>query len=339
MSALSQRVSLDLDGVRRAAARAFLAVGLVPVLLVVMIVVFAVIEPRFISTFNILNIGRQSTYLVVATMGQMLYLLTRHFDLSNGACVALTSVISAKVMTSAGLVHHQALAIALGCLAGLGVGLTVGFVNGWIIAKFNITSFMATLASASVLTGLALLITNGIPVQGLPTGYVSWLGSGKIAGIPVSIFFAVGLAILFYVLLSWTRLGRNAYAIGGNIRAAHVSGVRVARETILLLMIGSMLAAVSGLMLTARLASGEANTGADLSLQTIAAAALGGVSLFGGEGRLSGALIGAVFIVVLSNGMDLTQVSSYIQLIVLGVLLVVALLVDRARGRLSKTYA
>jgi ribose/xylose/arabinose/galactoside ABC-type transport system permease subunit len=336
VSAQPARPALGVS-VRTGLTRAFLAVGLVPILLVVLVVVFALMEPRFLTTLNVLNIGRQATYLMIATLGQMLYLLTRNYDLSTGSCVALTSVVTASVMTSSSLAGNTALAIALGCLAGIGVGMAVGIVNGIVVAKFKISSFIATLGMSSILIGVALLISSGMPIGGLPAPFVKTLGTGKILGIPVSLYITAAIVVLFYVLLTWTRLGRHAYAIGGNAKAAHVSGVPVTRDTIALLTIGSVLASIAGLLLTARLSSGEANIGADLPLMSIAAAALGGISLFGGEGRVTGAVIGAVFIVVLNNGMDLIRIESYVQLIVLGVLLIMALMVDRFRGRLQRS--
>jgi ribose transport system permease protein len=303
---------------------------------VILIVVFASIEPRFLSSFNILNIGRQATYLMVATMGQMLYLLTRNYDLSNGATIALTSVVTALVMTWSGWGDSTAAAIAGGCLAGVGVGVAVGLVNGAVVSRFNISSFMVTLGMSSVAFGVALLLSSGVPISGLPAPYVQTLGTGRWLGIPVPLYITLVIGVLFYVLLNWTKLGRHAYAIGGNAKAARVSGVRVGRDMLLLLVIGSALAAIAGVMLTARLSSGEANIGSDFPLQSIAAAVLGGVSLFGGEGRLSGAVIGVLFIVVLNNGMDLIRVESYVQLVVLGALLIVALIVDRARIRLQR---
>jgi ribose/xylose/arabinose/galactoside ABC-type transport system permease subunit len=325
-----------LGNARAFAMRAFLTVGLIPFLLVILIVVFASIEPRFLSSFNILNIGRQATYLMVATMGQMLYLLTRNYDLSNGATIALTSVVTALVMTWSGWGDSTAAAIAGGCLAGVGVGVAVGLVNGAVVSRFNISSFMVTLGMSSVAFGVALLLSSGVPISGLPAPYVQTLGTGRWLGIPVPLYITLVIGVLFYVLLNWTKLGRHAYAIGGNAKAARVSGVRVGRDMLLLLVIGSALAAIAGVMLTARLSSGEANIGSDFPLQSIAAAVLGGVSLFGGEGRLSGAVIGVLFIVVLNNGMDLIRVESYVQLVVLGALLIVALIVDRARIRLQR---
>jgi ribose transport system permease protein len=256
----------------------------------------------------------------------MLYLLTRNYDLSNGSCVALTSVVTATVMTWSGWGGDATTAIVGGCVAGLAVGLAVGLVNGLVVAGFGISSFMVTLGMSSVAFGAALMLSSGTPIGGLPDPFVRQLGTGRILGISTPIYVTAVIAVLFYALLNWTKLGRHA----------HVSGVPVVRHTVVLLALGSTLAAVAGIMLTARLSSGEANIGSDLPLLSIAAAVLGGVSLFGGEGRLSGAVIGVLFIVVLSNGMDLIRVESYLQNVVLGGLLIVALIVDRLRTRLQR---
>jgi ribose transport system permease protein len=317
------------------ARRTFVTFGLIPILLIVLVVVFASIEPRFLDSRNIVNMARQSTFLGLVTMGQMLYLLTRNYDLSNGSCVALTSVVTALVMTWSAWGGHTLLAILMGCLAGIAVGLAVGLVNGIVVAYFKISSFMVTLGMSSMAFGAALILSNASPVTGMPQSFVINIGIGRWLGIPIPVFIAVGVAILFYFLLNWTKLGRHAYAIGGNEQAARVSGVAVERRTVALFMIGSGLAAVAGVLLTARISSGDPNIGADMPLQSISAAVLGGVSLFGGEGRVSGALIGAVFIVVLQNGMDLVRIESYVQLVVLGGLLIGALIIDRLRIRLQ----
>jgi ribose transport system permease protein len=330
------------------ARRAFIAIGPFPIMLVILFIVFGLLseEHRFWNGDNIFNIARQCTYLMIVTMGQMLYLLSRNYDLSNGSCVALTSIVTSLVMTWSGWGGNTAAAIAVGCLAGIGVGIGVGFVNGIVVSFFNISSFMVTLGMSFMAFGAALLLSSGTPVTGLPQAFVSGLGTGRIYepvdGFALSYVFSavpvvitVGLLGLFYVLLNWTRLGRYAYAIGGNANAARLSGIGIGRSTIFLFIIGSAFAAIAGIMLTARISSGEANIGSELPLLSIAAAVLGGVSLFGGEGRLSGVVIGVVFIIVLQNGMQLLRISSYLQLIVLGALLIVALIVDRLRARLQ----
>jgi ribose transport system permease protein len=330
------------------ARRLFVTIGPFPIMLVILFLVFGALseDHRFWNGDNIFNIARQSTYLMIVTMGQMLYLLSRNYDLSNGSTVALTSIVTSLVMTWSGWGGSTAAAIAVGCLAGIGVGLGVGFVNGVVVSIFGISSFMVTLGMSFMAFGAALMLSSGTPVTNLPGPFVKGLGTGKVyepidgfalshvfSSVPVVI--TVGLLIAFYFFLNWTRLGRRAYAIGGNVNAARLSGISIAKSTIFLFMIGSALAAVAGIMLTARISSGEANIGSDLPLLSIAAAVLGGVSLFGGEGKLSGVVIGVVFIIILQNGMQLLRINSYLQLIVLGALLIVALIIDRLRARMA----
>jgi ribose transport system permease protein len=305
--------------------------GLLPVLLVVMVVVFAVAEPRFLAVDNLENIGRQSVYLLLITMAQMLVLLCAELDLSVGATVALVSVITALTMSS--VAGGGTTAIIVGVAAGLGVGLLVGLVNGVVVAYLKVPSFMVTLGTTSVATGAALLLSNGAPVTGIPLAFSDTWGTGVFLGLPVPLIVAVLVAIAMYVVLYWTTLGRNIYAVGGNADAAKVAGIRVNWVLISAFLLCSGLTALSGILLTARVASGEATLGASFVLLSIAAAVLGGTSLFGGEGRLGLVILGVVFIGVLSNGMNLLRVSSYVQQLVIGVVLISAVALDRLRAR------
>jgi ribose/xylose/arabinose/galactoside ABC-type transport system permease subunit len=318
--------------VREVLRRLFVALGLPPILLAGVFTYFAIDQPRFVSYLNITNMAQQGTYLMVITMGQMLVLLSRNYDLSVGSTVALTSVVTAEVMSS---VHGETAAIILGVLAGMGIGIGVGLVNGLTVAIFRISSFMVTFGMLQIAFGAALVLSSGTPIVGLPDSYVFTLGVDDWLKVPVPVWLTLGMMVAFYFLLNWTRLGRNAYAIGGNENAARLSGIPVGRNIVYLFVVCSFLTALAGIMLTARTSTGEANIGSQYPLQSIAAAALGGVSLFGGEGRMSGAVIGVCFIVVLGNGMDLVNISSYIQLIVLGTLLIVALIGNRLQRRLA----
>jgi ribose/xylose/arabinose/galactoside ABC-type transport system permease subunit len=308
-----------------------LELGLLPVLLVVLVVVFAVAEPRFLAMDNLENIGRQSVYLLLITMAQMVVLICAQLDLSVGATVALVSVITALTMSNAS--GGGTSAIVLGVAAGLGVGLLVGLVNGVVVAYFKVPSFMVTLGTTSVATGAALLLSNGAPVTGIPLAFSDILGTGIFLGLPVPLIVAVLVAIAMYVVLYWTTLGRNIYAVGGNPDAANVAGIRVNWVLITAFLVCSGLTALSGILLTARVASGEATLGTSFVLLSIAAAVLGGTSLFGGEGRLGLVILGVVFIGVLSNGMNLMRVSSYVQQVVIGVVLISAVALDRFRAR------
>lgn len=327
---------LRLRSAQRLAAKFFVEFGILPLVLVLLFIFFGLQTSRFWSDNNLYNISQQATYLMMATLGQMMYLLSRNYDLSNGSCIALTSVVTSLVMVWDVWGGNTALAIAGGCVAGMCAGIVVGLVNGLVTSIFKISSFIVTLATASIAFGVALKLTDGLPVTGLPDDFISGLGTGKILGfIAIPVIVTAVMAIAVYGLLNWTRFGRHTYAIGGNEDAARASGVPIVRTRILVTVIGSALAALAGIMLTARISSGEPNLGGDFPLQTIAAAVLGGVSLFGGEGRVAGALIGALFITVLSVGMDLMNIASFDQQIVFGVILIAALVVDRARARIA----
>ncbi|BAU33471.1 ABC transporter permease [Microcella alkaliphila] len=320
--------------VRRFLRSQFVNYGILPILLVVLIVAFAVTEPRFVSPENIINVVRQVSFIGIVVIGQMFYLITGNYDLSNGGTVALSSVVCASVMVSAtGSGASVPQAILVGVIAGLMIGLTVGIINGVLIGYFKISSFMVTLGMGSAAVGVALLVAGGIPVVGLPSEFTTYFGTSSVAGIPFPTLVYIFIIVFAYVLLNWTRLGRRAYAVGGNASAAFQSGVNVGRTILSMMILGSLFAGLVGVMLTARVSTGEANIGIQYPLQSIIAAVIGGIALSGGEGRVSGAVMGALFIILLSNGMDLIRVQGYVQDILLGVLLIVALLVDRLRVR------
>lgn len=321
------------SGIKAFIRQQFITWGILPLLLVILVVTFSVIEPRFLSGDNALNIARQVSFLGIITVGQMFYLISRNYDLSNGATVALTSIVTATVMTNLAD-RGPWVAIAIGCGAGFVLGIVIGLINAILIAYFKISSFMVTLGVASAAVGLALLVSGGVPVVGLPGEFTRTFGTSKVLGLPTPFVILVIVLIAAYVLLNWTRIGRQAYAVGGNEAAAFQSGVNVRKTLTVVMISGSFLAALVGVMTTARVGTGEANIGVQYPLLSIIAAVLGGISLNGGEGRVFGAFMGALFIVLLSNGMDLIRVQSYVQEILLGVLLVTALLVDRFRSRL-----
>jgi ribose/xylose/arabinose/galactoside ABC-type transport system permease subunit len=307
--------------------------GLLPVLLVLAVVVFFIVEPRFLTAANGTNISRQLSFLLIVAMAQMVVLLTAQLDMSVGANIALTSIISSKLMVDAGV--DGIAGIAIGVAGGLLVGLAMGLVNGLIVARFNVPSFIVTIGSASVAAGIALLVSRGTPVSGLPSDFTGVLAS-NVAGVPVSFLIGLVLLGLLYVVLNWTALGYYFYAVGGGENAARLVGVPVRRTKIIAFVFCGVLSSIAGILLTARISSGEPTLGAEFVILSIAAAVLGGTSYFGGEGRLGLVAVGALFLVVLSNGMNLIRVSSYTQQVVLGVFLVLAVIVDRLRVRSSR---
>ncbi|HEY0359643.1 MAG TPA: ABC transporter permease [Mycobacteriales bacterium] len=317
---------------RRLAGKA-IELGLLPFLLVAMVVVFAAMEPRFLSSENLTNVGRQSVYLLLVTLGQMIVLLCAQLDLSVGSTIALTSVVTALVLSSA--TEPTAGTMVLAVLAGLGVGVVVGLVNGLVVAFWRVPSFMVTLGTTSLAAGAALLLSNGAPVTGVPLGFSDFLGTGSLLGLPVPLIIALLAALVIYGVLYWTSFGRNIFAVGGNELAATVAGIRVKAVLVAAFVLCSVLTALAGVLLTARVASGEATLGGSFVLLSIAAAVLGGTSLFGGEGRLGLVILGVVFIGVLNNGMNLLQISSYVQQLVLGAVLISAVALDRLRARVG----
>jgi ribose/xylose/arabinose/galactoside ABC-type transport system permease subunit len=312
---------------------AFVRLGVLPFLLVIALVIFTLMSDNFLTGRNLMNVARQSTYLAMVAMGQMLALLTGGFDLSVGTILAVTSVVGALAMSTLSAAYPDMvwLAIAGGMLAGLLAGLSIGVVNGLGVAVFSVSPFMMTLGLASIGFGIALYLTGGVPVYGMPEAYGSIFGFGGFFGIPTPIYVTAILIVAMYVLLNWTRFGRYLYAVGGNLKASRLSGIHTRRILLLAYVLCGALATVSGLMLTARLETGEANIGASMPLESIAACVIGGVSLRGGVGRLSGVVLGAIFIGLVQNGMNLARIDSYLQTVVIGVLLILAVVADQLR--------
>ena len=302
-----------------------------PVLFVLAVTIFTLEAPGFLSADNLINVSRQSVYLMIVSLAQLVVLIGGGLDLSVGTVVALASVSGATVMAAAHAAWPDApaLAIAAGCATGLAVGIAAGLVNGFGTAVLRIPAFMMTLGMSSVAFGLTLLVSGGVPIYGLPPAFGETFGFGRIAGLPVPSLIAVVVIIATYVLLEWTRYGRHLYATGGNLRAAELSGVRTTRVTIGAFAIAGALSALSGLLLTARLDTGESNIGASLPLESIAACVIAGVSLSGGLGRTFKVVIGTLLIVLVQNGMNLMQVGAYAQTIAIGAILIFAMALSR----------
>lgn len=316
--------------------RLFIRLGVLPFFLVVALIVFTVLSDKFLTMQNLVNVGRQSVYLILVSLGQMLVLISGGFDLSVGTVIALASVVSALVMVAMAPIFPDAvwLAIAIGALAGFGAALVVGGINGIGVAVFGVSPFIMTLGVSSVGAGLALFLTGGVPVSGLPYAFGNVFGFGRLWGIPVPVIAAVLCIAAMWVLMARTRLGAQIYAVGGNIKAAHLSAINTRRTLMIAYILCSLIAALTGLLLTARVETGEANLGGTIALESIAACVIAGVSLRGGLGRVENVVLGGFFIILVQNGMNLAQVSSYMQMVLLGVLLILAVIFDQLRYRM-----
>lgn len=302
-----------------------------PGMFVAAVVFFSLAAPGFLSVDNMTNVVRQSVYLLIVALGQLIVLIAGGLDLSVGAVVSLTSVTSATVMAAvyAAAPDWPWLAVAAGCGVGILIGIATGLVNGFGATVLRISPFMMTLGLSSVLFGVTLLVSGGVPIYGLPKVFGEVFGFGDFLGIPVPAIVAALLVATVYFLLEWSRLGRHIYATGGNPRAAALSGVRTRWVICSSFVLSSVLAVVCGLLLTARLDTGEGNIGTSLPLQSIAACVIAGVSLAGGQGRTLKVLMGTLLIMLVQNGLNLMQVGAYAETMVIGAILIFAMALAR----------
>jgi ribose transport system permease protein len=284
-------------------------------------VYFKVGENLFFTSDNILTLLRQASFNAIMAAGVSVVIITAGIDLSIGSVWALSSVVMAFVCVNKGL------AWTLSVLIGLAVGLACGIINGWGVTLLRIPPFVATLGMMSIARGLAEVITGGFQISGLPDAF-QWWGQGDIFGVPVPVIVAVGVIVLTWALLRFTRLGRYIYAVGGNEAAAHLSGVPVNRVKLFAYAYCGTLAALAGLLATARMGSVRPSDALGYELDAIAASVIGGISLMGGQGSVLGTAIGAALIGVLRNGMVLLDVSAFWQKVVIGVVIIIAVALD-----------
>lgn len=319
------------------AARAlFLKVGVLPFFLAAALVIFALVSGHFLTLQNLTNVARQSVYLILVSLAQMLVLITGGFDLSVGTAIALTSVVSALAMVAlaAAMPEYVWLVILLGCLAGFGAALVIGCINGIGIAQFGVSPFIMTLGVQSVGAGTALFLTGGVPVARLPPEFGNVFGFGRFFGMPAPVIIVIIAIVAIWIVMNRTRFGAHIYAVGGNAKAANLSGVATKRVLFLAYLLCALLASLAGLLLTARVESGETNLGGSVALESIAACVIAGVSLRGGIGRVENVVLGAFFIVLVQNGMNIAKIGSYLQMVLLGSLLILAVILDQFRYRM-----
>ena len=312
----------SLGSIRPLAHRLFMGVGALPVVIVVLGVIFGYFQPRFLSQTNLINVARQGSFLAIAACAQMFPILSGGFDLSVGAIFALVSVIMAQLTLEVGMAWGAAVAL---CAAGL-----VGLFNGLVISTFRVSPFVVTLGTLSAVRGVALILANGQPIFGMPKHF-SFLGAGYVGPIPIPVIVGAAVFLVGYFLLRWTRFGRYMYAIGGNEEAARISGIHIKRYTTLAYVACSLLSGIAGVVLSSRVRSGQPTLGDGMELESIAAVVIGGVALGGGSGTLPGVLYGAIILSVIQNGLNLMNVSTFTQYVVIGMIITVAVIFDRLR--------
>ncbi|WP_428424625.1 ABC transporter permease [Pararhizobium sp.] len=300
--------------------RVFKQYGGIFLSLVALCVIFSFMNGRFMSVANFLNVLQQVAVIAIAAFGMTWVILLGEIDLSIGSIIAVAGMVAAQCF-AAGLGFAPTFVITL--LSGAMLGLA----NGVLTAKFRLPSFIVTVATMGIFRGLVSLPTNGAPAMITEPTWTA-IGTQSFIGVPIVIWFVAVLFLFNHILLSKTRFGRRAYLTGGNREAALYSGIKVDRLKIAIFMISGVMAAISGVLLSSRLFSAQTNAGMSYELDAIAAAVLGGTSLAGGVGTMIGTMIGALIIGVLNNGMNMMSVPYFYQLIVKGVVILVAVWLD-----------
>ena len=285
--------------------------------------VLALSTPRFFTVSNLMIIGTQVSINALLAFGVTFVIITGGIDLSLGSMVAVTGVVAAT------FAHPDTFPLAVPLLAGLAAGLLFGAFNGFVVTKSKVPPFIVTLGTMTIGRGLALILSKGRPVSNLSDAF-NFIGGGSIFGIPFPIIILIIAFLVCSVILNKTILGRYMYAVGGNEPAARASGIGVNRVKMWVYTICGVLSALGGILLTSRITTGQPNAGAGFELDAIAAAIIGGTSTSGGTGTMTGTLIGALLIGVISNSLDLLNVTSYYQQVVMGIIIIGAVVLDSA---------
>jgi ribose transport system permease protein len=279
----------------------------------------------FFTPENLLNVARQISINTIIAVGMTFVILTGGIDLSVGSVLAFCGVISADIVFS-----KYPLSISL--IAGIFLGSILGFFNGFIITKLKIPPFITTLAMMTIARGLVKLYTKALPISPLPENF-KFIGSGYLGPIPFPVIIMIIILIVAYLILTKTQIGRYIYAVGGNEEAARLSGINVDRVKIFVYVVSGFLSALSGIILAARLGSGDPKSGVMYELNAIAAVVLGGTSLMGGIGSVTGTILGALIIGVLDNGLILLHIDPFIQDVIKGIVILVAVFLDQLKKR------
>ncbi|MGE0455244.1 MAG: ABC transporter permease [Vicinamibacteria bacterium] len=288
--------------------------------LVGLCVALSLLTPHFLSVSNLLNVMEQTTINAVIALGMTVVILTAGIDLSVGSLVALAGVVLASALQSGA-------PMPVAAAAGVLVGAACGLLNGGLVTLGRLPPFIATLGMMSVARGAALVYTEGRPISGFDAGF-RVLSTGRVLGVPLPVLLTIVVYVAGHLLLTRTRFGRYVYAIGGNEEATRLSGVPVRFHKTMVYVLSGAASGLAAVLLTARLNSAQPIAGIMYELDAIAATVIGGTSLMGGSGTLLGTLIGALIMGVLRNGLNLLGVSSFLQQIVIGAVIIVAVLVD-----------
>ena len=295
--------------------------------LVVFSAFIAVLNPAFITPSNVLNILRQTSINAIIAAGVTFAILIGGIDLSVGSVLGISGAVAAS-MVAGGANAFQAV------ITAIAIGVGIGIFNGLVISKGKVQAFIATLGTMTLVRGYTLVYTQGMPISigtGSQSNIFAQLGGGYFLGVPIPIYITAVVFVMGYYVLNYTRIGRYVYALGGNEEAAMLSGINVDKVKIFVFAVSGALAALAGIIVTSRLSSAQPQAGSGYELDAIAAVVLGGTSLVGGVGSIIGTVVGALIIGILNNALNLMNVSAYYQLVAKGLVILIAVLLDRKK--------
>ncbi|GAA0097009.1 ribose ABC transporter permease [Clostridium perfringens] len=284
--------------------------------LVLLCIVITIVTPNFLSVSNITNVFTQVSVNAIIAIGMTFVILTGGIDLSVGSTLAISGAVGASIVKSTGNVFLAIIVAAV-------IGIAVGLINGLLVSKGKLQAFIVTLATMTIFRGATLVFTDGTPISKLPEAFVK-IGNGKLGFMPIPVIITIIIAIIAVYALSQTRFGRYLYALGGNEDASRLSGINTDKIKTLVYVVSGFASAIAGVIITSRIGSASPNAGTGFELDAIAAVVIGGTSLAGGEGTITGTLIG-----VLNNGLNLMNVSPFYQSIVKGLVILIAVLLDK----------
>lgn len=296
--------------------------------LAILCLVITFVSPAFMTFANISNVFTQVSVNAIIAVGMTFVILTGGIDLSVGSTVAISGALSASIIKSTGNVF---LAVVAAAAAGIGIGL----INGLLISKGKLQAFIATLATMTIFRGVTLVYTDGTPISRLPKAFTN-IGNAKVAGIPVPVIITVIVFLAAAYILTQTRFGRYLYALGGNEDSARLSGINTEKIKTLAYVASGFASSIAAIIATSRIGSASPTAGTGFELDAIAAVVIGGTSLAGGEGKISGTIIGALIIGVLNNGLNLMNVSPFYQSIVKGLVILIAVLLDKKNKKVIR---
>lgn len=289
--------------------------------LILLVVLFTIGTPHFLDQRNLFNIARQVTMLSIVAFGMTVVLLAGGIDLSVGSVMAVTGV------TVAALMKRYEVAVPTAVFLAVLVGLFIGLINGTVTNYLGIPAFIATLAMMTIARGMVLLYTKATPIYDFPKAF-DFIGQGYVGPVPFPVILLVIIFAVMYLMLRYTVLGRYAYAIGGNAEVCRLSGINVKLNSMALFAISGLCAGIAGVILASRMGAGEPTSASGMELDAIAATVVGGTSLFGGKGTLTGTLLGALLMGVLANGLSLMGIEPFIQMAISGVIIIAAVTIS-----------